>query len=690
MALKRETTAKIKELLGQNPKGLSITQIVRNIAINRNTAGRYLENLTVSGQVEMRQYGMAKIFRLAQRVPLSAMLSISSELIMLLDNSLRIIYANEPMYRFLGTTQEELYGKNIEFSPCVMVFDDEFEAMKKHLKAGLAGREWKGELSLATRNMVFSCRIAPAVFEEGQRGVSVLLEDITERKRAEHTIQESERQFRQLAENLQDMIDRHTPNGTCIYVSPSCKSILGYRPVELVGHSALEIIHPDDVRIIRKYKTEVTKKNPAGTVTYRAKHKDGHYIWLESSLQGIFDEKTGELLEIYGVTRDITDRIEAEEALRESEDRYRKLVEISPDAVILHRDDKILYMNPAALELLGFLQPGDVIGKSVLDLIHPAFRNAISKNIQKDIRGDRTPSVELQMLRADGTPIIVEGRGIRTFIGGRPAVQVAIRDITERKRAEEALRESEATARALLNAPTDSVMLLDTRGVTLELNETAARRLGRPKDELIGVLADSVLPQEVAQARRSIISQVIDTKEAVRFEDTRDGVWFDTVAYPVIGANGEVNRIAIIARDITDRKRSEEALRQSEGKLNAMLQSITDPISMMDENLTLIWSNDTAKRYFGKDIVGKKCYDAFHQRQNPCEPYPCLTLKAFQDGKIHRHETTVIDMQGKTRFFDCTAKVALIDKTGKPTAVLEISRDITEWKLAEEALQKRS
>jgi len=563
MALKRVTTAMIKELLGRYPKGLSITQIVRNININRNTAGRYLENLMVSGQVEMRQYGMAKIYRLAQRVPLSAMLSISSELIMLLDNGLRIIYANEPMYRFLGTTQEELYGKNIEFSPCVTVCDEEFDTLKKHLKAGLAGREWSGELSLATKNMVFSCRIAPAVFEEGQRGVSLLLEDITEWKRAE-------------------------------------------------------------------------------------------------------------------------------KSLRESEDRYRKLVEISPDAVILHLNEKIMYMNPAALELLGFPQPGEVIGKNVLDLIQPDFRDRVRKNIQIDLMGDRTLPVELQMIRADGTLITVEGRGVRTFIGGQPAVQVAIRDVTERKRAEEALCQSEATARALINAPTDSVLLLDLQGVILDLNDTAARRLGKTKDELIGVLADSVLPEEISHMRRSLISRIIDKKEAVRFEDDRDGIWFDTVAFPVIGANGEVNRIAIIARDITERKRFEEALRQSEGKLNAMLQSITDPMTMMDGDLTLIWANDMARRCFGNDIVGKKCYEAFHQRQNPCEPSPCLTLRAFRDGKIHRHETTVIDIQGKTRFFDCTANVALRDETGRPTAVLEISRDITEWKLAEEALQKRS
>jgi PAS domain S-box-containing protein len=117
-----------------------------------------------------------------------------------------------------------------------------------------------------------------------------------------------------------------------------------------------------------------------------------------------------------------------------------------------------------------------------------------------------------------------------------------------------------------------------------------------------------------------------------------------------------------------------------------MLQSISDPMSMMDEDLTIIWANEAAKQYFGNNITGRKCYDVYHQRAEPCEPYPCLTLKAFHDGKMHRHETKVIDKGGEERFFECTANVALRDQSGKPVAVLEISRDITKRKKAEYAL----
>ena len=440
MVLRKEIAFQIKDLLKENPQGLSITDIVKVIALNRNTAGRYLENLLVSGQVEMRRLGMAKIYMLSQRVPLSAVLSISSELVMQLDSSLRIIFANEPFLKIFGADNKILFGKNIEYTPISIVFDDLFPGFLENIREGLKGKEWSGDILLTTKDLIYFCRIAPTVFDDGRKGVSVLLEDITGKKQAELTLQESE-------------------------------------------------------------------------------------------------------------------------------DRYRKLVEISPDAVFLHREGKIIYANPATFKLLGASHSNEIIGKNVLDFIHPHFRDAVRKNIDKDLGGNITPPIELHMLRVDGTLIIVEGRGVKTNIDGKPAVQVALRDITERKHAEEALRESE-------------------------------------------------------------------------------------------------------------------------GKLNAMLQSITDPMSMIDKGLTIMWANEPAKRYFGKDIIGKKCYEVFHLIPAPCEPYPCLTLMAFFDGKTHQHEITVIDNQGEKRFFECTANVALWDTSGKPVAVLETSRDITNRKKAEDALRE--
>jgi two-component system sensor kinase FixL len=135
------------------------------------------------------------------------------------------------------------------------------------------------------------------------------------------------------------------------------------------------------------------------------------------------------------------------------------------------------------------------------------------------------------------------------------------------------------------------------------------------------------------------------------------------------------------------RKRAEEALRISEGKLDAVLRAITDDIALIDNDLNIIWTNDAAREIFGHDIVGRKCYEVYHQRKDPCRPYPCPTLQTFKDGKIHEYETCLTGKDGKSRYIHCIANVALRDADSKPTGVLEICRDITELKQAEEALR---
>lgn len=118
------------------------------------------------------------------------------------------------------------------------------------------------------------------------------------------------------------------------------------------------------------------------------------------------------------------------------------------------------------------------------------------------------------------------------------------------------------------------------------------------------------------------------------------------------------------------------------GTLSAMLQSIGDHISIMDANLNIVWANDVAKKRFGDDIIGKKCHEAYHGSLTPCDPSPCITKRAFEDGRIHEHDTEVTDKDGNTICFHCTINVVLGDANGNPTRIIEISRDITEFKKA--------
>ncbi|MBA7714411.1 hypothetical protein ES703_123433 [subsurface metagenome] len=221
------------------------------------------------------------------------------------------------------------------------------------------------------------------------------------------------------------------------------------------------------------------------------------------------------------------------------------------------------------------------------------------------------------------------------------------------------------------------------------LNPAADRMEKTKKEDLLGKSALEVLPRVKEFGLFDVFKRVWETGTPEHhpvslYKDNRITDWKENYVYKL-----PLGEIVTVYDDITERKQVEEALRDSEGKLNAMLQSIGDHMSMMDKDLNIIWANKTAKEVFGTDIIGKKCYEVYHQRKEPCEPYPCITLKAFQDGKIHEHDTQVIDKDGKKIFFHCTANVALRDKEGKPTAVLEISRDTTEHKQAALVLIER-
>jgi PAS domain S-box-containing protein len=262
----------------------------------------------------------------------------------------------------------------------------------------------------------------------------------------------------------------------------------------------------------------------------------------------------------------------------------------------------------------------------------------------------------------------------------------------ELMRSKLALEESRDKYLDLYDFAPIGLLTLTDKALITDLNLTGSKIFGVGRKRLVGHgLGPFIAPADLETWDRFFM-QVLNRvgKQACTLMLKRgDGTFFPARLESVRtnGFDEGVRTIRIAVSDITELKLTEESLRENESKLNAMLQSVADSMSMMNADLNIIWANETARQFFGNDLVGRKCYEAFHHRQIPCEPYPCITLRAFQDGKVHRHETTVMDTQGQAHFFECSANVALKDENGEPVAVLEISRDITERKVAEEALR---
>jgi len=647
MVLKKEIFDQIKDLLQKNPHGLKITDIVKVININRNTAGRYLETLLVSGQVEMRRLGMAKIYKISQRVPLSAVLSISSELVVQLDSHLRIVFANEPFCRLTGTDSRNLVGKNIEYTPVALVFDELFIGFIERIREGIAGHEWSGEINLKSRDCILFCRIAPTVFENGQKGVSVLLDDITRQKQGERALLESEATARALINSPTDSVILIDDQGIILALNENAASRFGKRSYELVGIPAYDLLPKEVAQKRRSLMAPVLeKKEMVRFIDERGS------MWYDTVAYPILNE-TGDVKKIAIIARDITDRKKSEEALRESEERYRQLVEISPDAVIIHQEGKITYLNPAALAMLGVMDSNEILGKNVLEIIHPDYREAVRKNIKNDLDGTTTPPIELQLLRVDGSSVIVEGRGVKTTIKGKPAIQVAIRDITERKRVELELHENERRLQLLLDSTEDLIFMQDPEGRYLYFNATD--RYGVPQKDMLGMTPYELLDKEAADRIVERVKTVVKTGQRIREETSLtwkgESLWFSDSLSPIRDDNGTVVAVVTISHNITERKRAEMALRESEQTYLRLLEQSFDAIAIHKDK-KIAFLNERAAKILGagkpEDLIGRSIFQFIHPdsrkdledriRQintEPDKPAPVMREKFFRmDGTV--------------------------------------------------------
>jgi PAS domain S-box-containing protein len=257
-------------------------------------------------------------------------------------------------------------------------------------------------------------------------------------------------------------------------------------------------------------------------------------------------------------------------ALAEAEERSRLLLESAQEGIFgVAEDGLVNFINPAGLKMLGF-NTEEVIGQKIHPLIHhtrpdgtpyPVEECPMYHSLTQGTIGGRDDEV---LWRKDGISFPVEYTSVPIRKNGSIAGTVVVfRDISERKQAEEALRESRATARGLLDATQESLLLLDKEGIIIAVNQTAARRLQGTPEELIGTNRFDLLPQNLRESRRFHFNNVLQTGNPADFEDVRDGMVFHHIYYPVQDKTGVIIGVAIFAQDITERKHMEKELTQN-------------------------------------------------------------------------------------------------------------------------------
>ena len=237
----RAIARKIRTLLKAHPKGLIITEIAQRLGINRNSAAKYLEILLFTGQVEIRQIGMAKIYTVSQRVSLSGLLRFAREQIVVVDDEGRIIQANDRLLDFWKMPREDLLGERldrVDLAPLrglvLPAADGTGEAERRDLSFEYAGR-------------TVHCRVSliPTVFEDGGSGCTVIIEDVTAEREYEQQIAENEARYRAVVEDQTEMISRYRPDGTFTFANDACRRFFG---MEVIGEMDLSAnFSPEDL-----------------------------------------------------------------------------------------------------------------------------------------------------------------------------------------------------------------------------------------------------------------------------------------------------------------------------------------------------------------------------------------------------------------------------------------------------------
>jgi PAS domain S-box-containing protein len=343
--------------------------------------------------------------------------------------------------------------------------------------------------------------------------------------------------------------------------SARCLAIYGIPPgIEMSYERFLQVVHPDDRTRTDGALRRAVEERGLYDEEKRVIWPDGSLHWTASRAQ-VFCDATGQPVRMAGVTFDITERKQAEEALRVAEEKFRCLVEQSIVGIYVIQDDRFAYVNPKMVEILGFSEEV-MTSAPVLDFILEEDRPLVRENIQKRMEGTAgSVHYELRMLRHDGSVLHVEAHGDRAEYKGRPAILGSLLDISERKRAEEARRASEVRYRTLFDYAPDGILIADPEGTYIDANASVCRMLGYTREEFLGLDAsDLVVAEEIEHIAKALsaIKAKSDYHREWKFR-RKDGSVFPADVISTMMPDG--NLLAMI-RDITERKRTEARFRR--------------------------------------------------------------------------------------------------------------------------------
>ncbi len=408
-------------------------------------------------------------------------------------------------------------------------------------------------------------------FEKTEHKVRLLGAQLSRFAGKEDSFQEADKDYCLLLESMNEAAGILDAKGFITYVNKIMCELLGYSKNEFIGRSIFDFLDDFNKKLL---KAELSLRREGSRASYEIPWtaKDGRKIPTITSPMPIFDDK-GHFKGSFATIKDISELKWLNNKLQENEQKTRSLLNALTDvALLIDTEGRILALNETACRRYKGKER-DLLGACVYDFMPEDVAEFRKSKISEVIRlGKPLRFEEENRKRLFDTTFYP----VSDSIGNVTTIAVYAAEITERKRAHDDLRKSEETARSLLNAPDEIIVLAETDGTIVALNETAAKSLGVTEKSVIGTNCLDLFPPKVAAYRKSYGIKVIRSGDPVHFEDRRNGRWFQNSVYPIFGPKGEVVRLTLFAKDITGRKNAEQQLKERKKELAIKTRSLEE------------------------------------------------------------------------------------------------------------------
>lgn len=513
-------------------------------------------------------------------------------------------------------------------------------------------------------------------------GVFAIAKEVTVKREMEKKLAEREAEYRLISDNMKDLMVVLDSVGNLIVASPSCEELMGI-PLEFIKDTTiLEHIHPEDKEYLIEQVVDMLQTQSSKLLRFRFIHVQGHIIHLESLGTPVLGND-GQVDKIVIVSRDITKKVGIEKELRESEERYRRLIELSPQPMVLLRDSKVDYMNPAGLHMLGITAADEIHGESMYDYIHSDNWVEGTHRMHQLMDKEYIGSMKYKIIRVDGQVIETEVIGIYDEV--TETILILIEDVTERLQMERALQESEERYRRLVELSPVAIAVYK-EGEISYINPAGAKMLG------VDVNAETIVTRLMDWIHPDYRDNVRDAMESTLLKG-----YFLPAEYQVVRSDGSVivvsmlsiydshsSSVQLMFEDITEKKQVEQALLESE-ELNGRLIELSPEAIVLHSDYKFIYVNFAGLELFGvselSDIIGQSMFQYVHPERIESMKKRLGEAIYQKQGRVSLAEQKGVRANGE--IFDVEVASSTIAYKGK-NAGISILRDIGDRKRAEE------